>query len=311
MKDVMKSNQQIADCLSKVRYADKGTKSAITRFLRNNDKSVRIKFSENPNTESITLQDFINWYNAPHPQKGDIIFFTDSNSGSNVLGIIYEVCYSYYTLSISCLDDQLILHPKQYPISNFRPANEAELVKLQNLFFENGLGWSNVKGITTRNELQSNVYYRISRLGINLGGGVYKETDKDGIVYFYWVKFDNKPVCFSLNELIGKESDFQFDMMNNKDRDIYNKSLWDIHRTWNGYAKRIETSGFRCEKHQKYFYIDSTWKIIETEEKQNPKDSKRYNRGNYFKSLKNAQDLLLKLEIFRKLQIMHEDQPDI
>lgn len=310
----MKSNQNIADCLSKVRYADKETKSAITKFLRNNNKSLRIKFSENPNSEAITLQNFIDWYNTPHPQKGDIIFFTDRNTKSDVLGIVHEVCYSYYTLSVSYIDNTMILHPKQYTISDFRPANETELIKLQNLFFEHGLGWSNIKGIITRPELQNNVYYRISRLGVNLGGGVYKGKDKDGMVYFYWVKLNNKPVRFCLHELIGKEADFQFDLMNNKDRDIYNKTLWDIYRTWNGYAKRVEPLGLRCKKHQKYFYIDSTWKIVETEEKLNPKDSKRYNRGNYFKSLEIAQDFLTELETIRKNKLMYEkyqnDLPD-
>lgn len=294
----MKNKQQVSDFLARVRCKDEQTELDIKKFLKQN--KIRAKFSQNELYPIIDYESFIDWYNKKVPDKGEIIILE-----TGLIGIFSEVNYQNFILSISFDGINLNSLPISVPICKYRNLNKEELLKFQHYFSEKGLALNNVKGIVKRQELQNNIYYRISRLGILLGSGVFREINDKGDVIFYCVKMNNKPVRFSLYEVIGKEKDFQFEVMNNRDREAFAKELLDINRIYNGYLKRIEPLHLRAEKTRKYYYINDIWEIVKAEDKYKPKDLRRFNRGNYFRTLENAKLALEAMETTRNNQLVH------
>lgn len=294
----MKNKQQVSDFLAKVRCKDQQTELDIKKFLKQN--KIRAKFSQNEHYPIIDYESFIKWYNAKVPEKGDIISLE-----TGLTGIFNDVSYQDFILSVSYDGVNLNPLPVSVPICKYKYLDKNELLKFQRVFSEKGIAWSNVKGIVKRLELQNNIYYRISRLGICLGAGVFREINDKGEVVFYCVKMNNKPVRFSLYEVIGKEDDFQFELMNNKDRDIFAKELQSVNRLYNGYLKRIEPLHLRAEKARKYYYINDIWEIVKVEDKYKPKDLRRFNRGNYFRTFENARLALEAMEATRNNQLIN------
>lgn len=293
----MKNKQQVSDLLARVRCKDEQAESDIKKFLK--EHKVRAKFTRDPLYPVIDYESFIDWYNRKVPEKGEIIILE-----TGLIGIFNEVNYQNFILSISFDGVNLNSLPISVPICKYKNLSKDELLKFQHLFSEKGLAWNNVKGIVKRQELKNNIYYRISRVGVQLGSGVFREINDKGDVVFYCVKMNNKPVRFSLYEEIGKEKDFQFEVMNNKDRDAFAKELLAVNRIYNGYLKRIEPLHLRAGKSQRYYYINDIWEIVSVEDKYNPKDLRRFNRGNYFRTPENARSVLEAIETTRNSQMV-------
>ncbi|MBF0648686.1 hypothetical protein IR083_07625 [Dysgonomonas sp. GY75] len=305
----MKNKQQVSDFLARVRCKDEKTESDIKLFLKRNN--TRAKFSRNPMYPVIDYESFIDWYNAKVPDEGEVVILE-----TGLTGIFNKLDFEGFNFSISYDGEKLNPLPVTVPVCGYRSPKKEELIKFQRVFAENGIAWSIWKGITKRAGLQDNIYYRISRLGTELGSGVFREINGNGDVVFYCVKMKNKPVRFSLYEVIGKEDEFQFEPMNLKDRDLFAKELKAVNRKYNGYLKRIEPLYLRAGKNEKYYYINDTWKIIKTEDRYKPKDLLRFNRGNYFRTLDDVQEILELLDSNRKSQLirfkgnLHGPDPD-
>ncbi|MDR2005349.1 MAG: hypothetical protein LBQ74_20185 [Prevotella sp.] len=294
----MKNKQQVSDFLANLRCKDQQTESDIKSFLKKD--RIRVKFSRNPDYPAIDYQSFVSWYNTLLPQEGQIIVLE-----TGMAGIFQKVKRRDFILSVSYDRVKLNLLPVTVPGCNYSLLDKDGLLEFQRAFSEKGMAWSNTKGIVKRLELQNNVYYRITRLGMELGAGVFREINANDDVVFYCVKMKNKPVRFSLCEVIGKEKDFQFELMNMKDREIFASELRAVNRKYNGYLKRIEPLYLRAGKNEKYYYISDTWKIIKTEDRYKPKDLLRFNRGNYFRTLNEVEQTLGLLDSNRKSQLIH------
>jgi len=294
----MKNKQQVSDFLAKARCKDEKTESDIKLFLKQN--GIRAKFSKNPAYPIIDYESFIKWYNTKVPEEGEIVILE-----TGVIGIFNRLDFQSFNLGASYNGKRLNPLPSTFPMCKYRTPKKDELIEFQQIFAENGIAWSLWKGLTKRTELQDNIYYRISRLGIELGSGVFREINENGDVIFYCVKMKNKPVRFSLYEVIGKENEFQFEPMNRKDRNLFVDELKAVNRKYNGYLKRIEPLYLRANKNEKYYYINDIWKIIKTEDRHKPKDRLRFNGGNYFRTLDDVQEALESLSFSRKSQLIN------
>ncbi|MDR2915746.1 MAG: hypothetical protein LBV74_13080 [Tannerella sp.] len=286
----MKNKQQIVAFLKATRTREIKDELAIESFLAR--RGIYVKFDESKKrghaSHSISFEDFEKWFDRELPGKGDAIVIGDT------IGIVQGLGFDSIILGVSLAGDGgLVTSAVKIPETDFRKADRAEMIRLQQEMNRAKLLWNKFNNEPAESILPAdNLQLRVSLLGERVAVGVFREINNKGEIVMYCMKENGKPVRHSLYEIAGKASDYQLEHVNTQDRAMLAGELEKAGKVWNGHAKRIEPVGLRVEKGRIYYYIDDFWDIIAVPDNYRPRDRKRLRRGNYYRNRHEAEKVL-------------------
>lgn len=291
----MKSRQEILAFLNGKKGKTITDELAIEAYCARH--KVKIEFTSTQKCqEAITLSQFEEWFNRKDPDKHSIIVLDESG----IIGLVKDIEPNCIVFAAHLTPEgDFIQTDKHFPITPFSEAKSHDMLKLQREFYKHNISWNKHNSIIQESIiLTENLHVRVSVLGNKIGLGVFREVDDKGIVvmYIYYQLKDN--IRYSLYEPIGKIQDFQFDHSNIVERKILNEELAKLGKTWNGHSIRLEPSGYRVDKGQKYYYIDNTLIIREVTEMDKQKDGRHFRCGNYFRTYEEGVLILEKVDKF-------------
>lgn len=302
----MKNNTEINAYLKKFRAASVDDKEQIEAFLAGKNLKAKVKL-RNSTIPTITFHQFETWYNKELPHTNEIVY----SQKCGTLGIVKEVGVNFVKLGVAYRENELLTEPVDIPFGEFRKATDEEALKLQHILSEKKLRWSQFyTGLARSYTFAANDQIRITRLGVILGYGVYKDIDEKGDLITFCVKMNGEPVRYSLHEVVGPEKDFQLEPMTGAERDYLSKLLSEVNRSWNGHQSRVEPLNLRGEIGETYYYISDYLDIVCTKESGRPKDVKRHRRLNYFIVRDDAEEILALIEEKRKRQLINNEDID-
>jgi len=281
----MKSKHQISSFLKMVTASEKDA-LAIESYLSH--RGIYLNFPEqaaDKPLENITFERFKEWLEDDLPEQGEAIV------AGNLLGIVKKTDIHSFTFAVSFMEDgNFITGDLEIPVKPFRRANGEEILRLQRELNARKLSWNSFKNAVIESfSPVNNLQVRLSRLGKRMGIGVFREINEKGEIVMYCLKETDKPVSYSLCEVIGPASDYQFEAINSIERKKLISWLEAEGKLWNGHAKRIEPVFFRVEKGAGYFYVSDYLEVIATTDHYKPKDRKRLIAGNYFRTRDEAE----------------------
>ncbi|SEA46640.1 hypothetical protein SAMN05216331_1563 [Porphyromonadaceae bacterium KH3R12] len=255
----------------------------------------------------ISFKQFREWYDKALPHTNEIIY----SEGCKTLGIVKEIGVNHITLGVAFCDNQLITEPVDIPMGDFREASEGEILKLQHILSERNLRWTQFYvGLLSSYKFETNDQIRITRLGIILGYGVFKEINDKGELVTFCVKMNNEPVRYNLHEIVGPVKDYQLEPVTSNEREYLANALSEAKKQWNGYQSRIEPLNSRGKIGDIYYYINDYMEIIATKESGKPKDLKRYRKLNYYIIRGDAEEICNLIEEKRKRQLVNNEEID-
>jgi hypothetical protein len=303
----MKSNNEISTYLKKLRAASVEDKELIEAFLSKKGIKVKVK-ARNLTIPAITFQQFEEWYNKILPHTNEIIY----SEGCETLGIVKEIGVNNITLGVAYRHGQLITDPLDIALDDFREASNDEMLKLQHVLSGKNLRWTQFySGLLSSYKFATNDQIRITRLGIILGYGVFKEINNKGELVTFCVKMKDEPVRYNLHEVVGPVKDYQLEPMTSNERELLSEALSKANKRWNGYQSRIEPLNARGKIGDTYYYINDYMDIIATKENGKPKDLKRYRKLNYYIVKGDAEEILTLIEEKRKRQLVNSEEIDM
>lgn len=303
----MKNSNQINAYLKKLRATTIEDKRLIEAFL--NEKGIKVKVkARNLTIPAISFLQFKEWYDKTLPHTNEVIY----SEGCKTLGIVKEIGVDYITLGVAYCNNQLITEPLNIPIDNLREASEGEILKLQHALSEKNLRWTHFYGgLLSSYKFEPNDQIRITRLGIILGYGVFKEINEKGELVTFCIKLKDEPARYNLHEIVGPVKDYQLEPMTSNERELLSDALSKANKRWNGYQSRIEPLNSRGEIGDTYYYINDYMEIIATKESGKPKDLKRYRKLNYYVVRGDAEEVLALIEEKRKRQLVNSEEIDM
>ncbi|HBA99648.1 MAG TPA: hypothetical protein DCZ19_01055 [Porphyromonadaceae bacterium] len=303
----MKNRNEINAYLKKLRAATVEDKGLIEAFLSEKGLKVKVKV-RNLTIPEISFKQFREWYDKILPHTNEIIY----SEGCKTLGIVKEIGVNHITLGVAFRDNQLITEPVDIPMDDFREASEGEILKLQHILSERNLRWTRFYvGLVSSYKLGTNDQIRITRLGIILGYGVFKEINDKGELVTFCVKMKDEPVRYNLHEIVGPVKDYQLEPVTSNERKYMANALSEAKKQWNGYQSRIEPLNSRGKIGETYYYINDYMEIIATKESGKPKDLKRYRKLNYYIIRGDAEEILTLIEEKRKRQLINNEEIDM
>lgn len=295
----MKSQSQIRIFLRTVNPATEDDRRLIEEFGQEN--GITVEFGHDVAFKTISFADFELWVDEIVPRKGDPISFLENGS----LGILLFVYPDTLMLGALLKDGELYPYQHTIPYAPYRYATPEERTTLQRAFSKSGLSWSKKRSqLVPRMIPTHNSMVKISRINEKLGMGIYRETDSTGKVIMYCMKMGDKPIRFSLREELGDSEDYQFDLLNNKEREEIKRALSFQGRAWNGRASRIEPLNMQAERGCRYYYITEYLSIAEACDFRKKKDISRYMSGNYYRIREEAEEIKDRLVEQRKQQLL-------
>lgn len=277
-------------------------KHEIRKLL--NEYKYEFRFNNKDKTlPDLTYDHFIRWFNSKQPRKGDLVYFP----GQGICGIVNGLMYTGIILAAYIKEGVFSTEPRVVEYSEYKKMNTQQSIGLQNAFYDNHIAWNKRDSkIVSCLELKENMQVRITRLGNQLGAGVFKETDMSGNAIFYCLMYNGSSPKYSMSENIGKIRDFQLEYLPSDERLAFKQELENHGIVWNGYKKRVEPVNYRI-KGQRYYYISGNWNIREVVDKGSRTDNQRYARGNYFPRESNAA-LFLKMMEKRRTDFFIENE---
>lgn len=295
----MKSQSQIRIFLRTVNPATEEDGRLIEEFGQ--EHGITVEFGREVAFKTISFADFELWVDEIVPRKGDPISFLEDGS----LGILLFVYPDTLMMGAILKEGELCPYQHTIPYAPYRYATPEERTTLQRAFSQNGLSWSKKHSqLVSRMIPTNNSMVKVSRINEKLGMGIYRETDSTGKVIMYCLKMGDNPIRFSLNEELGSSDDYQFELLNNKERGEIKRELSFYGRAWNGRASRIEPINMQAERGCLYYYINESLSIAEACDFRKKRDISRYMSGNYYRNREEAEQVKYRLVEYRKKQLI-------
>ncbi|NDV80806.1 hypothetical protein D0T87_02285 [Bacteroides sp. 51] len=297
----MKSSKEITSYLSKFVTA-KEDRRKIMLFLK--EKGLGDSFPRKKK-KTITFEEFESWFYGYTPQKGDCI------ESGGVWGIIQDIQSDVVYLGISVVNGSLNQTIKKLAVSEIYQACAQKILLMQNLMFQKKLSWSRFHNkVVPSKKISRNDFVRITRLGQKLGLGIFKENLKGDIILFVYLQTKTgREMDYSLSINIGKEEDYQIEMISPEERYDLIEELAACHKVWNGHFERVEPINWKADSGDYYYYINETSEIIRDVESDRQKDLKRLRGYNYYRKMDNARVVL---DLMKKIWLdMYGSSSDI
>jgi len=143
---------------------------------------------------------------------------------------------------------------------------------------------------------QSNQMVRVSLLGDTVGYGIFKNIDSLGNIIMFCYKECEKPIRYSLDEVVGPLVDYQLEPASKSERSIIDDSLAPYELTWNGRIQSIEPRNKRVLSNRTYYYLNSFFEVSPVLEKGRVRDAARSRNWNYFHSHKVVMEFSRQIE---------------
>lgn len=281
----MKSKQQVISFLKTASAAEKDA-LAIESFLSRRGIYVQFPSGEAQDAGSviISLEDFKQWFEEEAPEPGEAVVI------DGLLGIVREIDVNTVIMGVSLTGSGVLLaEDRAVPKNAFREATEEERIALQRKLNGEKLSWSSFKNRPVESYRPVNNHQvRISRLGKRMAIGVFREINAKGEIVMYCFK-DSERLRYSLYEVFGPASDFQFEVINSVERKKLATALEEGGKLWNGHARRIEPANYRVGKDETYCFINKYFEIITVKNNDKPRDRDLFRCGNYFRTRSEAE----------------------
>lgn len=243
----------------------------------------------------ISFRKFERWLFGEPLQHGEIVVIKDENK-ENLILIVNKAFPNYIIPEATLTSNNIFTYDakKVNYDGNYREATECELLKLQISINNNGLSWNGKykKLIKNNKSVLNNTQVRLTIAGRRIGIGIFNEINSDGDIVMYCVKMDNEDrVRYSMYEIIGPASHYQLDTIHPLERKELTNEFSSLNLYWNGQYKRVEPISYR-KRLNKYYFINSLFKVQMTVDKGNTSDTRKYNRLNYFRKIKFAEGII-------------------
>lgn len=223
-------------------------------------------------------------------RKGSVVF----NMNTMEFGVVSRVTEHCLVVPARCTTDgRLSLEEVVMPASDCRLVTREEKVHLQILFNEKRLCWDPRRAVVKANDFlpMEGDRVRISLLGEPVATGIFRQIDPHGYAVFYCLLLEDGTLRYSMSEILGPASSYQFMQIGSTARNKLSKAMEAAHVVWNGHLHRFELEKVSLGRREFYYYLDEYLQIRKVQDTYKPRDRKRKTSGNYFASFEEAHDV--------------------
>lgn len=302
----MKSGEEILLFIKTIRARTKTDDDEIVKYCSKIGVNVEFYDSVFPSAR-ITFVSFKHWVETGLPDIGNVVVY-DRN---HTIGIVSSVGEKSVLLGVSLLgEDGLIVSGLERAGTEFRYANDDEVLKLHRAIARKGFTWNiwRNKLVKSKFSPRANLIVRFrSYIDDEYGVGVFREINAEGKLVMYCVVYNEDQVRFSLYEVVGDADRYQLAPATKNDIAVLKNKLGEEGMMWNGYYGRMEPFSFVIDYGEKYYYINDKGEIKNATKNDSSAYRKRLACGNHFTDIKHAEDLKEKMYEYRKQQLSSPD----